>query len=1018
MTRALVARSSFVIAICAALWTCSCAGPLIPEYSYYEDQIQPVVQLGCAMQTTGCHLASPEGTAAGNLDLASYDSLMRRADLLAPYGPYPVGVLLLKGAGPVEINVETIDGVVPITTDIRHSAGAGIAIDSRGYAKLQQWIRAGHTRTGIPPTRVYENSGVCTSSVGTFPGFDASVDPADAAGFAEFVANVQPMLTSRCAGGSCHGTRIANLFLACGGTPEERRWNYFIAVQHLGTSASSSELMRRPLAPLRGGSFHEGGTIFESEEEADYVTMRTWAEGTLARNPDIARAAEVTEGLRFFSNRVQPVLVRKGCMFPNCHSTAMFHDLRLHGGSQGAFSSVATRRNYEMSRLLLALESDDPNQSRLVAKNLYTREAVEDGDGIAHRGGALLEDFGSTSTGLQRATVGECDGVDADAGDLNEIPGYCVLARWHELERSLAIERGEVLPRERPVSAVVWVARPPSVGTPADFDTYRPGADLLSADATFDADGGVALGAPRSLLAACGLDSSTADVRGPATSWDAQRIAFSARSSSAEALHIYEMNSDGTACARLADLAMATEVDADTGILLHDFDPAYSADGRMVFASTRGNLDCDGLDSCGPTRTPASLQPNSNLYVYDPGATPRVRQLTFLLNHEFQPSFMLDGRAIFTSEKREPEFHQFATRRINLDGGDYHPLFAQRNSVGFEVATEVLELPNRNFAVVGSTLDATNGAGAIVFLNRSIGPDQTDRDPTDRFYIASTRTPVPGALRGGTGSFRSPAPLPTGRILVSCDLVANTLTQSENDFDLCELDPRNDSLRHVAGTVGSADVEAVVVMARAPHSVFASRADEANGHTVVDSSARDAVVRVHDFPMIATLLFSNTRIGRPINRNIRGFDAFAAMPPPASVSMLLAGAPNIVTDSFGSMYVNDRLLGHIDLFDDGSTVFRFRGGTPLRLRPTDENRQPILFGGDGPFTGEAIQREQMQFYPGERSTQSLPRRFFNGLCGGCHGSITGRELDVAVNIDVLTSASRTSAREATPIDLP
>jgi hypothetical protein len=76
-----------------------------------------------------------------------------------------------------------------------------------------------------------------------------------------------------------------------------------------------------------------------------------------------------------------------------------------------------------------------------------------------------------------------------------------------------------------------------------------------------------------------------------------------------------------------------------------------------------------------------------------------------------------------------------------------------------------------------------------------------------------------------------------------------------------------------------------------------------------------------------------------------------------------------------------------------------------------------MFGPDDPFTGEVIQREQMQFYPGERSNQSFQRRFFNGLCGGCHGSITGRELDIAVDIDILTAASASMARDDGAADL-
>ncbi|MBC8131999.1 MAG: hypothetical protein H7X95_03385, partial [Deltaproteobacteria bacterium] len=41
----------------------------------------------------------------------------------------------------------------------------------------------------------------------------------------------------------------------------------------------------------------------------------------------------------------------------------------------------------------------------------------------------------------------------------------------------------------------------------------------------------------------------------------------------------------------------------------------------------------------------------------------------------------------------------------------------------------------------------------------------------------------------------------------------------------------------------------------------------------------------------------------------------------------------------------------------------------------------------------------------------VPRNLFNGVCGGCHGSITGEELDVAVTPDALTGASVSRSRD-------
>lgn len=999
--------------------------PAEPDrFSYYEDRVEPVLEGSCARSPAGggCHLPREDGTALGNLDLGSYDSLMRRRDLLAAYGPYSVGLFLLKAGDPIDVQVETFDPdparrFVRITTDIRHNNGQSIALGSRGYALLKQWIEAGHPRNGVPDETLQPNLGACRSGVGSAPGWDPTFADRYPDSFNRFVSEVQPILTNRCAGSQCHGSTVADLYLSCGATVAEQQWNFWVTAQHVTSPVSTSELLRRPLSTLRGGVFHEGGNVFGSTEDPDYVRIRDWAQDLVTAHPEsVAPPTDISDGLRYFANRVQPVLVRKGCMFMNCHSPSMFHELRLRGGAQGHFSRIATQRNYEASRLLLALDSPDPNESRIVAKNLYPAEQLEGSPGLFHRGGALFEDFGVGSGGRPNgATPDDCASFDVDNGDLNEVPAYCILARWHQIEREDAIAAGEIFPEAEVVRSVVWVSRPTGVGNPRDFDTYRPGADLVIADATYDAASeAVSLGTSRSLLAGCGLSASTADVRRPAVSWDGARIAFAARSSATTPLRLYWMQSDGTGCEPIPGLAPA--MNEQDGILTHDLDPSFAPDGRIVFASSRGNLDAAILGRAGPTRTPAAMQPNANLYIFDP-ATNDLRQLTFLLNQEMQPSFMTDGRVIFTAEKREPDFHVLAGRRQNLDGGDYHPLFAQRPSVGYASATEIVELYDRNLALVGGPIDAADGAGTIVIVNRSIGPDQDDRSPTDRYYIASQRFPLPGAFRGGTGAFRSPSPLPSGRILVSCDRAATSLTSGNYDFDLCELDPDSGALRSLGGAPGRADIEAVAVVARAPRSIFQSKIEEANGTTRIEPGATDAEVEVLDFPLLATLLFSNTRIGRPISPDVGGFDVLASLPPPAGARTFADVSANVVNDAFGSMYVNRVPIGNVPLNADGSARFSYRGGLPIVLRVTGFDGQPLAFADGAPFSGEVVQREQMQFYPGERIRQSFPRTLFNGMCGGCHGSISNRELDVAADIDVLTRASQVLSRDQGPVGL-
>jgi hypothetical protein len=1002
-------RAAWGLAALCLLSSVGCGDTTPPAFSFYDQRVAPVLEVGCAQQTTGCHVASPGFTAPGNLDLTSYTSLLRRRDVLPASGPYAVGQLLLKGGDPLQVPVQTFDSPDPaapdqrfvaITTDVRHAGGRTLREGSDGYARLKSWIAQGYAESGAVTEPLSQTEGSCRPGAGTHRGFDPNVAPTDVTSYQTFVAAVQPVLLMRCAGSTCHGNNTADLYLSCGQSEAEKRWNFFVAVAHVDSSASLSELLRRPLSKQRGGTFHEGGTIFASTDDPGYIALRKWIDDMIARAPDGVRYQPTDEGLRFFGNYVEPMLVKKGCMLSNCHSPSMFHDLRLRGGSLGVFSRIAIDRNYDMAKLLLNVEAADPNQSRIIAKNLFPPD--RGGHGLAHRGGALLEDL----AGPARAEA--CASVDLSKDPLDKASAYCVFVAWHALERKLAIARGEVEPGNE--LALVYVSRPLGVGDGRDFDTYRPGADLLRAALTLRGDQPPTLAPGTTLLTSCGLSPTSTDIRGVAVSWDAKKLAFGARAAADQPLRLYEASTNGQGCAPMQ--GVAAEVSGN-GILMHDFDPAYAPDGRLVFASTRGNLVHGG----GPTRTPSQLTPNANLYVFDP-ATRSVRELTFLSNQELMPRFMKDGRIIFSTEKRAPQFFQIAGRRQNLDGGDYHPLFAQRKSAGFEVATEIVELADRNFAMVASHPGAADGAGTIAVVNRSIGPDQNDRDPGDRLYQHSLHFPVPGAFDGQVGAYRSPAPLPSRWTVVSCDPAARDLNAGNFDFDLCALDPTTGEVSRIGGVAGRAEVGSVAIYPRENLGVFASRADEANGRTEVDPAGGDAEVHVLDVPLLSTLLFANTRIGRPIDPNVRGFEVLASKPPPANATSFDAlPADRVVSDDFGRVYVEYQSIGKALMQADASVRFRVAGGVPLVLRVLGKNQEPLAFAAGAAFTGEQTQREEIQFYPGERVNQGFRRGLFNGMCGGCHGSVSGQELDVAVDIDVLTRASQTVARDTAPTQL-
>jgi hypothetical protein len=782
------------------------------------------------------------------------------------------------------------------------------------------------------------------------------------------------------------------------------RWNYFAAQDYVSTDPPLSEIVRRPLSAAAGGTFHEGGTVFSSTADAGYQALLDWA--TEKGGPT---NLDTSPGFEFFTDRVQPMLVRRGCMMLGCHSSAMFHDYRLRGGSGGHFGLPATRKNYELTLEQLALDAPNPEASRLIRKNLIP---APDGPGILHRGGPLLAQHPET-----------CDAAASATGPLDEQSEYCVLASWIELERAARMPTTGL-------TGIVFVRRDPAPqpDAPQDYGTFAAGAELVRVAATADPlTGNVSVGGEENLSTLCGLPASS-DVRRPTVSWDGAKIAFSARKSASEPLGVYVI--EGASCALEPAIAAAAVDDdgravSDNGELVHNFDPVFSADGRLVFASTRGNVGNPSAfaEYRGPQRTPADpSRLNSNLYVLEDG---KIRQLTFLLNQELSPSFMRDGRLIMTTEKRQPGFYQLAGRRMNLDGGDYHPLFAQRASVGFNQYTDVVELSDKNLAAIMSERGAVHGAGALALVNRSIGIDQRSQDaadypqdptaidyPSPKFYQHAIRILDPaatGRVSITQGAYRSPAALPNGDIVVSYAANVIALDDFDGNFDIVQVKVETGERVPLVG--GPRDeIWPAAIYPRSSIGVFKSRLDEANGATQVSGDPKVAEVTFLDVNLISSLLFQNTRSGRELPGAPALRAVWESLPPTGATSFANADPSFVTSDAFGQVYVRRRFIGAPVVYSDGSAAMRIRGGAPIQLEVLAK-----LAGDAEPVAH--LQREEMQFYPGEVVRQGFRRELFDGLCGGCHGSISGQENEIAVNPDILTQASDVLARHNTPTDL-
>jgi hypothetical protein len=158
-------------------------------------------------------------------------------------------------------------------------------------------------------------------------------------------------------------------------------------------------------------------------------------------------------------------------------------------------------------------------------------------------------------------------------------------------------------------------------------------------------------------------------------------------------------------------------------------------------------------------------------------------------------------------------------------------------------------------------------------------------------------------------------------------------------------------------------------------------------------------VHFPDLPMLATLLDANLRRGRNV-------DALSAA---RFLAVYEAAAPTTATPDPGALmgpervFTQRQLLGVAPLAVDGSLKVLLPARRALVLELQDGDRRPL-------FT----MREEHQLGPGEVIAPGVPRKLFNGVCGGCHGSISGREPDIAVTADALTGATMSLSRDTAP----
>jgi hypothetical protein len=105
----------------------------------------------------------------------------------------------------------------------------------------------------------------------------------------------------------------------------------------------------------------------------------------------------------------------------------------------------------------------------------------------------------------------------------------------------------------------------------------------------------------------------------------------------------------------------------------------------------------------------------------------------------------------------------------------------------------------------------------------------------------------------------------------------------------------------------------------------------------------------------------------------------------------------------GGIYQSRMLLGKAPLASDGSVKVQLPSETGVVFELDDDNNKPVV-----------TMTEEHQLGPGEHISMGVPESLFNAVCGGCHGSVSGNETDIAVTPDALTGASQSMSLTASP----
>lgn len=809
-----------------------------------------------------------------------------------------------------------------------------------------------------------------------FPWFLAAAGCGPPAPAEVFSSRIVPILEGRCLSSNCHG-----VLPGAEDRGESIDWDFFFvrvrpdgrvidggaAYANVKRRINSTErpefssLLRKPLARAAGGVPHAGGVQFGSGGDPAWRALRDWI-ATESSGGEGQAWSDLPPEVQRFGEQVLPHLAARQCMNAGCHGPfapfTAFETPVIVGGVP-AFSAQAVVRNHAAARMHLHL-GGDPTLSRLVRKMLPL-----DQGGIAHRGGNDI---------FVAASAGRPATDDA---------AVRAIIDW------AAAERLKVLGGDAPrVEALVFVRGPLGPATATRHDTFVPGTDVFLLAPP--EPGGI-----RRNLTAAAHAGGPADVRDPAVSHDARRVAFATRRSDADAHNIYELGIDGSGWKQLT---------FDAGVLpgggrTANVQPTYGPDGRVWFASTRAGHLADrypGLDT--------------EIWAVD-SASGALERWTFDPAPELTPSFIGTGKSYGTlafsvlravGGRRESAVFRGPIDHNRQFHGDPENHIHHGSSLRGGVVYGMRTTPDGRFTA--SLLGADNvwRAGQPVVFERQFGPEiPPGADASVGGYRRALRVLDAAVAAGGPsagGAYRHLVPLPDGRILASfapgpLDLDDPGLAP---DFGIAVLRLEEDRVaggpRLVARSTlvddrGVGEYDAEPVVRRPPEDDTAHAAAWDRGRTAGSGAF------AHRHVEVLEALFAS--LGAQGAKPLRSDLAFARLVEWMPTTPAEVGAAPLSAGVHG----RSRILAEVPLLG-GSLLAEVPADRPFRLQFLNRDRMAV----------GAQHNRWIHVAPDERFPGGASPALYPSLCAGCHGSLSGLPSDARPDIpDVITAASVTPA---------